>query len=264
MNYSQKSYKTIAQILLQAQGSSKNIIWFTPDYAHFGEGFQPEDEIRLSAISKIKPRWHKSKEQQKDRTAKRGEVFTPLKIIRQMTDTAHEQLWNGYPLEYICKTVLEITCGEGAFLTTSHDPATGEAVPGGVRCGLLDRKFRALQEMKTAPMRPYSWRWKWQEFLLLCLKATYGYEISGDSLFLARVNIFKSWYENYQLLVETDPDFKSCIAAAQIISWNIFQMDGLTSKKPCSQEPAVIRDWSTSQILPFEQLYHEQQQLELF
>lgn len=71
------------------------------------------------------------------------------------------------------------------------------------------------------------------------LKSAYGYEWQGDSLLLARENLLYTWLEHYQAKfgAETMPTERSCKSAAYIISWNVFQMDGLKGVVPDSCLP---------------------------
>lgn len=60
---------------------------------------------------------------------------------------------------------------------------------------------------------------------------TYGYEWQGDSLLLARANMLLTWRENFKWLFGIEPDAGKVRNMAAIISWNVWQMDGL--KRPC-------------------------------
>lgn len=84
------------------------------------------------------------------------------------------------------------------------------------------------------------------------MKARYGYEWQGDNLLLARLNLFNSFIEYHEAyfgvekteeLVNTLPPTPQdsidetshlLLQVANIVSWNIWQMDGLKMVTPMS------------------------------
>ena len=102
------------------------------------------------------------------------------------------------------------------------------------RIGILDRKLRIVTEnVGTKPG-------EWLKHAILALKATLGFEWQGDNLLIARENILYTMLEYYKFYCTDEPvDHASLLEIADIISWNIWQMDGLKCVVPmsCHDEP---------------------------
>lgn len=239
----------ILNVLLKDRTTGKNIIWATDNY-----GFVPDEEIKIENLHLIKPRLEKSKEEQQKRTKGKAEVFTPSWICNDMNNNLTEE-WFGrknvfnvstgrgwktnnekisFPcaegknwLDYVRSTVLEITCGEGPFLVSRYDTVTGEYIEPFDRIGLLDRKIRVVNENINGING-------WFEIILEAYKATYGYEFQGDNLFIARKNLLLTFIDNYQNRVGKYADKEKLLQVAEIISWNLWQMDGLKYVVPNS------------------------------
>ncbi len=245
--------KDILGMLLKDRTTGKNIIWATDNY-----GFNPDEEIKIENLHLIKPRLEKSKEEQQKRTKGKAEVFTPSWVCNDMNNNLAEE-WFGrknvfnvstgrgwktnnekisFPcvegknwLDYVRSTVLEITCGEGPFLVSRYDTVSGEYIEPFDRIGLLDRKIRIVNENINGSNG-------WFEIILEAYKATYGYEYQGDNLFLARKNLLLTFIDNYQNRVSKYVDKEKLLQVAEIISWNLWQMDGLKYVIPYSCEQA--------------------------
>lgn len=239
----------ILNVLLKDRTTGKNIIWATDNY-----GFDPDEEIKIENLHLIKPRLEKSKEEQQKRTNGKAEVFTPSWVCNDMNNNLTEE-WFGrknvfnvstrrgwktnnekisFPcaegknwLDYVRSTVLEITCGEGPFLVSRYDTVTGGYIEPFDRIGLLDRKIRVVNENINGSNG-------WFEIILEAYKATYGYEFQGDNLFLARKNLLLTFIDNYQNRVGKYADKEKLLQVAEIISWNLWQMDGLKYVVPNS------------------------------
>lgn len=239
----------ILNVLLKDRTTGKNIIWATDNY-----GFSPDEEIKIENLHLIKPRLEKSKEEQQKRTKGKAEVFTPSWVCNDMNNNLTEE-WFGrknvfnvstgrgwktnnekisFPcvdgknwLDYVRSTVLEITCGEGPFLVSRYDTVTGKYIDPFDRIGLLDRKIRVVNENINGSNG-------WFEIILEAYKATYGYEYQGDNLFLARKNLLITFIDNYQNRVGKYADKEKLLQVAEIISWNLWQMDGLKYVVPNS------------------------------
>ena len=249
----EKIDRSILQILLMDRTTGKNIIWATDSYSHLGPAYERDKQIFIDQIRDtgiIEPRIQKALEVQKERTKKNAEVFTPAWICNHMNnqveidwlsqesvfaaeisnswETSKEKIrfrtkagWK----KYIRRRVLEITCGEAPFLVSRYDSSTGESIPVNERIGLLDRKLRiAAENTRTAE--------EWFSWVLSGLKRTYGYEFQGDSLLLGRINVFLAVVEAMNVLWNKHPDLGQQKEIATIISWNLFQMDGLTDCIP--------------------------------
>ncbi len=267
--------RDVLQILLADRTTGKNIMWMTDGYVKLESVFDVkmgvQDEINLDVISRpgnkiIRPRVDKSKDEQKERIQKKAEVFTPSWICNNMinsfdaawfnrktspftTDGSKDCRWKRFPgnvvfpkrlkqtwLDYVNYRCLEMCCGEGPFLVSRYDTTTGEVIPVPDRIGILDRKLRIVTEnVGTEPG-------EWQKHAILALKATLGFEWQGDNLLLARENILYTMLEYYKFYCTDDPiDHATLLELANIISWNIWQMDGLKGIVPltCHDEPTI-------------------------
>lgn len=146
IDFSDPCLHTFLPVLLQDHTTGKNIIWATDLPPELGVGFA--DEITLEQLDKVQlvPRVQKRLADQKKRTSKKAEVFTPTWVCKKMTDVAENDLKGEDWKEYINKTCLEVTCGEAPFLTSRYDTTTGQMIAVQDRIGLLDRKLNVLAE----------------------------------------------------------------------------------------------------------------------
>ena len=126
IDFSDPCLRTFLPVLLQDHTTGKNIIWATDPPPELGVGFA--DEITLEQLDKVQlvPRVQKRLADQKKRTSKKAEVFTPTWVCKKMADVAEKDLKGEDWIEYINKTCLEVTCGEAPFLTSRYDTTTGQ------------------------------------------------------------------------------------------------------------------------------------------
>lgn len=190
--------------------------------------------------NEVVPRYLKPKATKKERTKTKAEVFTPIEVVKKMNDSFDKE-YKGFDLDYIKRTVLEVTCGEAPFLTTRYDPYTGQSIPVGERVGLLDRK---LQHIHTDDET------EWCRLAELALKSTFGYEWQEDSLYLARMNVLLSVVESFTDQFGKMP--KNVEKWAEIVSYNLFRMDGLTLCLPETDTPVMIMNWETGKMERFD------------
>lgn len=212
----------------------------------------------------IRPRALKSREEQTQRSKDKAEVFTPAWICNaqnNLIDEAwfgrNERLFNTPDPEdphrwitnekvidfsgtgktwkdYVADTRMEITCGEAPYLANRYDVVSGEY--NGIakyRIGILDRKLRIVSENAKDSR-------EWILWAKIAMRSTYGFEWQGDNLLLAREALFFTFAEHYieqfgekkfnQNRLRMMPD------VAYIISWNIWQMDGLSFGLPGYEE----------------------------
>ena len=153
---------------------------------------------------------------------------------------------------------MELTCGEAPYLCSRYDAVSGQQIPVEDRIGLLDRKLRVVSENTTTSG-------DWLEWAKIALRSTYGYEYQGDSLLIARETAFMTFIDFYQQKFGRDVPQQSIPGIAYIISWNLWQMDGLTGCVPYLKEAqytqgdlfaavqqeskdvqCIVRDWSAS------------------
>ncbi|HFI0448996.1 TPA: Eco57I restriction-modification methylase domain-containing protein [Streptococcus suis] len=263
----------LLRTLLKDRTSNKSIVWATHSYELLGKGFGVYDRITPSKVTGpyanlIQPRSEKSKYEQKDRTKVRAEVFTPTWLVKKQVD-AVDQDFQALDLEaYLNLKWLEITCGEAPYMVSRYDTVTGQALALEERVGFLDRKLHRLsQEVHEEKA--------WFQGAVTAYQNAYGYEFQGDSLLLARENLFASFTDYYQAKFAQEPSPSQKQTIAQIISYNVLQMDGLSYTVPYSQQAgdtvqlslfeeiaeqtsqpqkAQIKDWKTNELIDFERL----------
>lgn len=249
-------------------GHVHHIFWATHDYEQLGEGYSYFDEITRERITGehsdvIMPRVLKEKTVQKKRVKKKAEIFTPAWICNIMVNNIDENFfgrrivfneelgkegreWRTVPekvtfpegktwQDYVSQTWEEITCGEAPFMVSRYDSTTGVAIPLKDRIGFLDRKLRIVNE-NTSTLE------EWFKYVVLAYKCVRAYEWQGDSLFLARENLFYTFVDNYAYKFGVQPTVEQAREVADIISWNVFQMDGLKNVVPNTCHDVVTRN----------------------
>ncbi len=230
----------LLEVLLSDHTTRKNIFWATDSYADYGEGYGWHDSITVEAITGkhgniIMPRAMKSRDEQQRRSRQMAEVFTPSWLVGKMNDVIDEE-WIGLHEEsdenknawqdYVLATRLEITCGEAPFLTSRYDTVSGEPILIAERTGILDRKLRLVNDNSSDE--------EWAHWALLALGSVYGYEWQGDNLLLAREALLATFNEYHEQHFGRRAAKATIFRAAEIISWNVWQMDGLKAVVPCS------------------------------
>lgn len=243
-------YPEVLETLLRDHSTKKNIIWATDNYAALGSEFSFHAHILPSLVTGaygkvIRPRVCKDKDLQVARIRDMAEVFTPSWICNAQNNLIdadwfgrenvfnieHGETWEPitdkitFPKgrtwkDYVRANRMEITCGEAPYITSRYDTTTGEFIPVERRIGLLDRKLRVVSEnVETSGL--------WLRAAQDAYKSVYAYEWQGDSLLLAREAMLWTFIENYMLKFRRIPQKKSIKFIAYIISWNVWQMDGL-------------------------------------
>lgn len=254
--------KELLVLLLKDQSSKKNIIWATDNYHSKGNGYYEYQEITISNITGrygnvVKPRVEKSKIDQQKRIKDKAEVFTPSWVCNNQNNLV-DNSWFGkdnvfnieqgkrwitnrnkieFPTinnksweEYVNSIRLEITCGEAPYLASRYDTTTGEWLDVSDRIGLLDRKLRVINENIQNEN-------EWIEWVYKAYKSIYGFEWQGDSLLIARENLLFTFIDYYVDRFNKYPSNEFLTEIAKILSWNIFQMDGLKFVIPNSCKP---------------------------
>ena len=230
----------LLEVLLVDHSTQKNIFWATDSYVAEGDGYGWHDSITVSAItgkhgSIIMPRALKTRDEQLRRSRQMAEVFTPAWLVKKMNDAIDDE-WNRAQdglkdgLEpwqrYVLTTELEISCGEAPFLTSRYDTVTAEPIPIDERVGLLDRKLKRVNEEASDE--------EWTRWALLALAHVYGYEWQGDNLLLAREALLATFVDYHEQRFSCRPAKDIIRKAAEIIAWNVWQMDGLKAVVPAS------------------------------
>ncbi|MCM1295994.1 MAG: restriction endonuclease subunit M [Muribaculaceae bacterium] len=264
-NYIRDLDSELLSLLLIDRTTKKNIIWATNDYSRYGLSYKFSDGISLTAItgrrgSVIKPRVEKSKEEIQKRIRNKAEVFTPSWVCNCQNNLV-DNAWFGYdnafniednktwtattfPVkfpegknwqQYVKENRLEITCGEAPYLVSRYDTVSGEIIPLDRRIGVLDRKLRIVNENAVSDE-------EWLEWAKWALKSVYGYEWQGDNVLLARENLLFTFIDYYVARFKGEPSTELLKEIAEIISWNIWQMDGLKCIVPnsCRNDRQVV------------------------
>ena len=264
-----EKYPDVLQILLRDHTTQKNIFWATNNYEHLGDKYKFNDPILIELITGengniIMPRVQKDKILQQSRSKEMAEVFTPSWICNaqnNLIDNAwfgRENIFNTeikldngdytwqinqekitFPegktwKHYVRDTRLEIACGEAPYITSRYDTTTGEFIPLKNRIGILDRKLRVINENINNSG-------EWLNAAQTAYKNIYAFEWHGDNLLLAREVMLITFIENYQYKFGKEPLLKSIQYIAYIISWNVWQMDGLKGVIPNSCNDKVIK-----------------------
>lgn len=242
----------LMNILLKDNSSGKNIIWATDDYTQYDENYTKDKQITVFSVTGkngniIKPRVEKTKQEQLTRVRDKAEVFTPSWICNRqnnLVDNAwfgrenvfnveQEKTWTATQekivfstddgktwQDYVKANRLEISCGEAPYLASRYDTVSGNTIPVKERIGLLDRKLRVVCENVDEEQ-------EWYEWAKQAVKSVYGYEWQGDNILLARENLLFTFSDYYEDKFNKKPSKDWLREIAEILSWNIWQMDGL-------------------------------------
>lgn len=261
--------QTVLDTLLKDKSTGKNIIWATdPPEELQTVMYEPvtdrsqitTQQLGLTHYEVVLPRMMKQTDTQQQRTRKKGEVFSPAWVCNKMNNALDADWFRGlgaeesagqftvelpqgwqtvetpvqFPVckgrtpawvQYVQSRRLEVTCGEAPFLASRYDAATGEMIPVARRIGILDRKLRVVSENAATEE-------EWRKYATHAVQSTYGYEYQGDNLLLARVNLLLTYAEHLQARWQRKPTKEELQPIATIISWNLWQMDGLRLSVP--------------------------------
>ena len=259
--------RNLLKLLLKDKTTKQNIIFATSAYSTDGNPIKETDQMTETILRgfnscEIQPRVLKSQEQQQERTKAKAEVFTPSWICNKMNNHCDEEwfgrtgifnieLENGWmvtnspvPFEhegdwmkYIDSKRLEITCGEAPYIVSRYDAATGELIEIGKRIGILDRKLRVVNENTDNES-------DWFKWVLRAYQSVYGYEFQGDNLLIARINLlvtFVDYMQDRWGRVPTDTELRKI---ANVIVWNLWQMDGMTGTVPFGKPKEQYHQYS--------------------
>jgi len=227
---------------------TKNIVWANDNYKKYGSvAYSATAQIKPELItgkygSLIMPRALKTKDLQKERTKTKAEVFTPTWIVKKQNDAVDENYKNDDLETYVKRKWLEITCGEAPYMTSRYDMETGVIVPICERVGFVDRKLSRINA-------EISDKAEWQRLAELAYKSSYGFEWNGDSLLLARENLLYTYRDYYAAKWNKEPLYGLFEEIAKIISYNVFQMDGLKYIIPLTEKKEWIQK---TQLLLFD------------
>lgn len=229
-------------------------------------------------IDQVQPRVLKRLEEQKERTKKKAEVFTPSWMCNKMNNYCDSEwfgresvfnrevgsIWetnrekilfgNRSWQEYIDETRLEITCGEAPYIASQYDTTTGEIIPVKDRIGMLDRKLRVVNENADNMS-------DWIEWTVRAVRSVYGFEYQGDNLLIARINVLNTLVDYMKDRWNETPTDRLLMKYAQTIAWNFWQMDGLKGTVPNTDIECRIMDWKKGESLTFNSVKREDEQI---
>ena len=72
----------------------------------------------------------------------------------------------------------------------------------------------------------------WLKWTTRAFESVYGYEYQGDNVLIARINLLLTFFEYYDERWDDYPGDQQARQIANIIAWNIWQMDGLKDTVP--------------------------------
>lgn len=248
------------ELLLKDKTTGKNILWATDDYKKFGNLYDARCEIKMELITGfnseiIQPRSLKELKHQSNRTKEKAEVFTPSWICNKQNNLidrewfGRENVFNvesgdswstineeiSFPeskgktwKDYVDARRMEISCGEAPYLVSRYDTVTGEKIEVKNRIGLLDRKLRIVNENTET-------KGEWLKWTTRAFESIYGFEFQGDNLLLARENLLYTFIDNYEYKWNENVRLQDLKRIANIIAWNLWQMDGITYAVPYAE-----------------------------
>lgn len=275
--------RNLLKLLLKDKTTKQNIIFATSAYSTDGNPIKETDQMTETILRgfnscEIQPRVLKSQEQQQERTRAKAEVFTPSWICNKMNNHCDEEwfgrsgifnieLENGWKvtnspvpfehegdwMKYIDSKRLEITCGEAPYIVSRYDAATGELIEIRKRIGILDRKLRVVNENTDNEA-------DWFKWVFRSYQSVYGYEFQGDNLLIARINLLVTFVEYMQDRwgrVPTDAELRK---VANVIVWNLWQMDGMTGTVPFGKPEEQYHQYSLFDFVVADKANDEEKQ----
>lgn len=257
----------LLHLLLQDKTTRGYIKWGSNNYEKYGEAYHADQPIQPELIigentEIIQPRIAKAKQEKIERTRSHAEVFTPLWVCNQQNNqideawfhrknvfnTAEGKRWQvrKEPImfskrktwkHYVDARRLEVACGEAPYLVSRYDNVSGELIPVNERIGLLDRKLRVVTENILTEA-------EWLYWAMRAVQSCYAYDYQGDNVLLARENILASVVETMEYYLDTTPSIRDLKKIANVIAWNVWQMDGLTMTVPFSHKHPEVEQLS--------------------
>ncbi len=249
-------------------GMTHHIFWGTHDYEPLSEGYAYYDEIVAGHITGehadvVMPRIMKKKNIQSKRTKNMAEIFTPAWVCNFMVNNIDQKFFGRRDVfnreigkdrktwetnrekiampegktweDYVKLRWMEITCGEAPFMTSRYDTTTGQPIKLEDRIGFLDRKLRIVNENNDSHDT-------WMRGATMAYQNCLAYEWQGDNLLLARKSLLYAFIDNYEYKFGERPAHDLVMEIADIISWNIWQMDGLKFVIPNSCHDVVTHN----------------------
>lgn len=272
ISLSEYPVEPVLKLLLADKTTKQNIIFATDSYTELGENYKVDSHIDVDLLlgmdaMEIQPRVLKEAAAQAERTKKKAEVMTPSWVCNKMNNHCDEE-WFGRPdvfntengehwitreepitfpdgkswQQYVDSMRLEITCGEAPYMVSRYDTTTGDEIQVGDRIGFLDRKLRVVGENTKD-------KEEWLRWVIRAYESSYGYEYQGDNLLIARINLLISFVDYMKDRWGEQPSNAEIRKIANIIAWNIWQMDGLTGTVPFAFREAENRQMNLFEFM---------------
>ena len=159
----------------------------------------------------------------KTRVQKHGEVFTPIKIVKQMLDQPGVK----EACENLTSTFLEPAVGEGVFLVE-----------------ILERKLKMVARDYNKSLEHF------ENYSLLALSTIYGVELLEDNTQACVMNIYLKFYNHYKEQAHKhNGKIKQKVlnSANKIIALNIANGNFLT-RKSVNGEPIIFSKWEPENL----------------
>ena len=138
--------------------------------------------------------------------------------------------------EFVFARALKPDCEDGRYLVTLSNSYGDIAVS--ERYGILDLKFKAIDEHVDKDNQ-------WSAWAISALQSVFGYSDNGADVLLTRINILQDFIDHYIDHYHKEPDNTLKEKAAEIISWNVFQLENVI------QSDCNIMDWNKNETIPF-------------
>lgn len=152
---------------------------------------------------------------------------------------------------------MEMACGEAPYLASRYDTTTGEHISIDNRIGIFDRKMRVVNE--NTPTQPTKFNKRhWLRKAYQALQSVYGFDWQGDNVFLSRETLLISFCEYYMARWGRMPHLSAIVKAAEIIAWNIWQMDGTRFTIPDTDNLCTIMEWHGTEPLKGKRIIFKQ------
>jgi len=249
--------RNILELLVYDQTSKKNIIWANTENLSKGSNFKFNSHLNIKYFDEnysdiIISRHQKNYEDKKNRSRNNAEVYTSEKICYLQNNLIDDEWFKcknpfdmnlDYELnekdfeKYVLDTRLEMACGEAPYLVNRYDVVSGNFKKDiRKRNGLLDRKLLFVNKFTKS-------KEEWMKWTKLSYKNIYGYEFQGDSLLIARYNLLLTFLEFFYDKFKDFPLLEDIVQICEIISWNIWQMDGIKYVIPFSCKETKVIGW---------------------
>ena len=231
------------------------------------KNFGADPDKDYMAVIQVQPRVMKTEEEKTRRTRDKAEVFTPSWVCNEQNNVvdaawfgrddvfniAGDKSWVSVPgpvafprdkiwKDYVDARRMEISCGEAPYLVSRYDTVTGEIISVKDRIGLLDRKLRIVCENAETEE-------EWMQWVVRAYQSCYGYDYAGDNVLLARENMLYTFVDYMETYIGRTPTVKELKKIANIITWNIWQMNGLTMTAPFSKAAPAYKQMTMFDFL---------------